>query len=72
MILSKMKLPNGRWKAEKTFEEAMRAVDLANSDSCYASETPKYIHVDNDVIDMELPLVGGFHLHSTVERKSRK
>lgn len=64
-------LPVGRWKAEKSFEEAMRAVDLANSDSCYVSETPKYVHTDNDIIDIEIPLIGGFHLHSknTVYKK---
>ncbi len=75
-IFQKTPIRNGRWATNKTFEETMRAVDLANSDSCYVSETPKYVHIDNDVIEFDLPLAGGFELHSKnynrVDRNSLK
>lgn len=59
---------NGRWVLKKNMQEAMRAVDLANSDSCYQTKIPKYIAIGDDVI--LLPIMS-FDLYP-LPRKSRK
>ena len=61
----------GRWNTEKTVEETLRLIDLANCDSCGTCTVPKqettlerFVHVEGDVIDIGyMPLPGSFELH---------
>ena len=54
---SQKALPLGRWQTDKALTDSMRLAALANYDSCGTCgipeyETPKYLSVDDDVIDV--------------------
>lgn len=59
----------GRWSTGKTFEQCIRAVDLANYDCSHSEELPKPVkfHVyDDDVIDFGVINIGSFDLHGKI------
>ena len=66
MFRVKSAIKLGRWSTEKTFEECMRAVDLANYDSHGSKEPepfPRYRICNDDVIDFGVINIGSFDVH---------
>jgi len=56
---SKIKL--GRWNTEKTFQECIRSVDLANHDCSTSDDIPKY-HPEQEEMFGFIP-IGSFDLY---------